>query len=80
VYESRLRSVIITFGKQLYRIPEVALPTAISLISTKQSSKVISQNMNFIFFVIPSHSKKNVVATFIASTQSLSLQQKLLDY
>jgi hypothetical protein len=27
VYESRPRSVIITLGRQLYRIPEVALPT-----------------------------------------------------
>jgi hypothetical protein len=34
VYESRPCSVIITLGRQLYRIPEVALPTAISSIST----------------------------------------------
>jgi hypothetical protein len=32
VYESRSRSVIIILGRQLYRIPEVAPPTAISLI------------------------------------------------
>jgi hypothetical protein len=43
VYESRPHSVIITLGRQLYRIPEVAPPTAISLISAKQCSKVISQ-------------------------------------
>jgi hypothetical protein len=43
VYESRPRSVIITLGRQLYRIPEVASPTAISLISAKKCSKVISQ-------------------------------------
>jgi hypothetical protein len=42
VYESRPRSVIITLGRKLYRIPEVASPTAISLISAKQCSKVIS--------------------------------------
>jgi hypothetical protein len=33
VYESRPHSVIITLGRQLYMIPEVALPTTISLIS-----------------------------------------------
>jgi hypothetical protein len=42
VYESRPHSVMITLGRQLYRIPEVALPTVISLISAKQCSKVIS--------------------------------------
>jgi hypothetical protein len=41
VYESRPRSVIITLGRHLYKIPEVALPTDISLISAKQCSKVI---------------------------------------
>jgi len=42
VYESRPCNVIITLGRQLYRIPEVALPTSISLISTNKCSKVIS--------------------------------------
>jgi len=32
VYESKPRSMIITLANKLYRIPEVALPTAISLI------------------------------------------------
>jgi hypothetical protein len=35
VYESRPRSVIITLGRQLYRILEVVPPTAIYLISAK---------------------------------------------
>ena len=35
VYEFRPRNVIITLGRQLYMIPEVAPPTAISLISAK---------------------------------------------
>jgi hypothetical protein len=74
LYESRPRSVIITLGRQLYIIKEVALPTAISLISTKQCSKVISQNENFVFFVIRAHSKYKVSATSVTSTQSLSLQ------
>jgi hypothetical protein len=42
VYESRPHNVIITMGIKLYIIPEVASPTAISLISAKQCSKVIS--------------------------------------
>jgi hypothetical protein len=79
VYESRPRSVIITLGRQLYRIPEVAPPTAISLISAKQCSKVISQTGKFIFFVIHAHSKQKVTATSVASTQCLSLQQKQVD-
>jgi hypothetical protein len=79
VYESRPHSVIITLGRQLYRIPEVAPPTAISLISAKKCSKVISQTRKFIFFVIHAHSKKKVTTTSMASTQSLSLQQKQVD-
>eukprot|EP00253_Pinus_taeda_P029996 PITA_29996 len=43
VYESRPRVVIITLGNQLYRILEVAPPTAISLITVKQCSKLISK-------------------------------------
>jgi hypothetical protein len=35
VYESRPHSVIISLGKQLYKIPEVAPKASISLISTK---------------------------------------------
>jgi hypothetical protein len=42
VYESRPHNVIIALGIQLYRIPEVASPTTISLISAKQCTKVIS--------------------------------------
>jgi hypothetical protein len=42
VSKSRPRSVIITLGRQLYRIPEVGSLTTIFLISTKQCSKVIS--------------------------------------
>jgi hypothetical protein len=35
MYKSRPRSVIITLGRQLYRIPEVGSPTVISLIFAK---------------------------------------------
>jgi hypothetical protein len=68
VYESRPRNVIITLGRQLYMIPEVVPPNAISLISTKKCSKVISQTRKFVFFVIYAHSMKKVVATSVAST------------
>jgi hypothetical protein len=68
MYESRPHSVIITLGRQLYRIPKVVSPNAISLIYVKQCSKVISQTRKFVFFVICAHSKQNVPATFVAST------------
>jgi hypothetical protein len=79
VYESIPRIFIITLGRQLYRIPEVAPPTAISLIFAKKWSKIISQTGKFIFFVICAQSKLKVVTTSMASTQSLSLQQKQVD-
>jgi hypothetical protein len=49
VYESRPRAVIITLGNKLYRIPEIAPPTTISLVTTKQCSKLISQNQEICF-------------------------------
>jgi hypothetical protein len=42
VYESIPCSFIITLGRKLYRIPEVALPASISLIFAKKCRKVIS--------------------------------------
>jgi hypothetical protein len=72
VYESRPHSVIITLGRKLYKIPEVAPPTIISLISSKECSKVISQTGKFIFFVIH-------VTTSMVYTQPLSLQQNPVD-
>jgi hypothetical protein len=42
MYESRPRTIIITLGRQLYMILEVASPTTIYLISAKKCSKVIS--------------------------------------
>ena len=76
VYESIPCSVIIILGRQLYKIPEVALPTTISLLFAKKCIKVISQTRKFVFFVICSHNKKKVSTTSMASTQCLSLQQK----
>jgi hypothetical protein len=68
VYESRPQNVIINLGGQLYMIPEVAPPTAISLISTKKFNKVISQTDKFVSFVIYAHSKHKVATTSMAST------------
>jgi hypothetical protein len=43
VYESRTYSVIINLGRKLYRIPEVAPPTSISLIFAKKCNMVIAK-------------------------------------
>jgi hypothetical protein len=72
VYESRPHIVNITLDRKLYRIPEVVPPTSISLISTKQCRKVISQNGKFVFFMIFSQSEWKVVATSMASMTNLS--------
>ena len=79
MYESRPRSVIVTLGKQLYRIPEAVPKTVVSLITAKQCRKVISQTCKFILFMIHSERKRNVVATSTTSTQGLSPQQKHVD-
>jgi hypothetical protein len=68
VYDSRPHNFIITLDRQLYMIPEVVSPTTISLISSKQCSKVISQTRKFVFFVIYAHSNQKVFATSVAST------------
>jgi hypothetical protein len=52
VYESRPRSFIVNLRKQRYRIPKVVPTTAVSLITTKQCKKVISQSDKFILLMI----------------------------
>jgi hypothetical protein len=52
VYDSRPRVVIITLGNKLYRIPEIVPPTTISLVTTKQCSKIISKTRKFVFLMI----------------------------
>jgi hypothetical protein len=79
VYESRPRSVIITLNRKLYRIPKVVPPSAISLISTKQCRKVISQTGKFVFFLIRSQNKRNITATFRVFAANLSTKQKQVD-
>jgi hypothetical protein len=79
VYESRPRSVIITLNRKLYKIHEVVPPSAISLISSKQCRKVISEIRKFVFFVIRSLSERNIATTSRASMTDLSTQQKQVD-
>jgi hypothetical protein len=73
IYESRPRSVIVTLGGHLYRIPEVIL----TIVPPKQLHKVVSHSTKFIFFTVCSkREKKN---TTIASVQAPFIQQKKVD-
>ena len=75
VYESRPRAVIISLSNSLYRIPEVAPPTATSLITAKKGSKLISQTRKFICMV-HSQSKGKIVATSMTPAKGSSTQQQ----
>jgi hypothetical protein len=73
VYKSRPHSVIVTLGGQLYRIPEVASTDYIvSLITTKQCRKVISQTGRFVLFMVWLKGEWNITATTKASARGLS--------
>jgi hypothetical protein len=63
VYESRPDVVIVTLGNNLYRIPEVPSPAAISFVTTKHCSKLISKIEKFVFLMILPQGKKKIVAT-----------------
>jgi hypothetical protein len=75
IYESRPRSVIVTLGGHLYRIPEV-VPTTVP---PKQCRKVVSHTTKFIFFTICSKGEQKNTATTAASVQAPSIQQKQVD-
>ena len=77
MYESTPCVVIFTLGNKLYRIPEVAPPTTISLVTTKQCSKLISKTGKFVFLVIHPQGKKKMVAT--TSRQDPSARQLQMD-
>jgi hypothetical protein len=62
VYESRPRSVIVTLGGQIYRIPEVVLTT----VPPKQCRKVISHTAKFSLFTICSKGEHKDTATTVA--------------
>jgi hypothetical protein len=72
IYESRPRSVIVTLGGHLYRIPEVVL----TIVPPKQCRKVISHTTKFILFTICSKGEQKDTATTAALAQDLSIQQK----
>jgi hypothetical protein len=75
IYESRPRSVIITLGGHLYRIPEVVPTTA----PPKQCCKVVSHTTKFIFSTICSKGEQKDTATTTASAQAPSIHQKQVD-
>jgi hypothetical protein len=75
VYESQPRSVIVTLGGHLYRIPEV-VPT---IVPPKQCHKVVSHTAKFSFFTICSKGEHKDTATTTASPQAPSIQQKQVD-
>jgi hypothetical protein len=79
MYDSIPRSVIITLGSRLYRMPDVVSPTTIYLICTKKCIKVISKTEKFVLFVIHAHSNQKVITTPMASTQSLYLHHKQME-
>jgi hypothetical protein len=72
IYESRPRSVIITLGGHLYRIPEVVPTTA----PPKQCCKVVSHTVKFIFSIIYSKGQQKDTATTTALAQAPSIHQK----
>jgi hypothetical protein len=72
VYESRPRSVIVTLGGHLYRIPEV-VPT---IVPPKQCRKVVSHTTKFIFFTICSKGEQKDTATTTALVQAPFLSSR----
>jgi hypothetical protein len=75
VYESRPRSVIVSLGGHLYRIPEV-VPT---IVPPKKCRKVVSHTAKFSFFTICSKGEQKDTATTTASPQAPSIKQKQVD-
>jgi hypothetical protein len=75
VYESRPRSVIVTLGGHLYRIPEV-VPT---IVPPKKCRKVVSHTAKFSFFTICSKGEQKDTATTSALPPAPSIQQKRVD-
>jgi hypothetical protein len=74
VYESRPRSVIVTLGGHLYRIPKVVT----IIVPPKQCCKVVSHTTKFSFTICSKGEQKDT-ATTTASTQAPSIQQKQVD-
>ena len=72
VYDSQPRSVIVTLGGHLYRIPEVVLTT----VPPKSVARLLSHTAKFSFFTICSKGEKKDTAPTTASAQAPSIQQK----
>jgi hypothetical protein len=77
VYESRPRVVIITFDNNLYRIPKIAPPTTISLVTAKQCIKLIFETRKFVFLMIRPHIKRKIVA--MTSRQGPATRKQQMD-
>jgi hypothetical protein len=75
IYASRPRSVIVTLGGHLYKIPEVVSTT----VPPKKCRKVVSHTTKFSFFTIYSKEEQKDTATTTASPQEPSIQQKQVD-
>ena len=71
VYESQPRSVIVTLGGQLYRIPETIAPTTVS-----QGRKIRSHTRKFTLFTISSEGEHQITKTSTSSAQGLSSHKK----
>ena len=68
VYESQPRSVIVTLGGQLYRIPETVSPTTVL-----QGRKISSQIRKLLLFTIVSKREHHIAST--PSAQGISTHQ-----
>ena len=77
MYESRPRVVIITLGNKLYRIPEIAPPTTISLVTAKHCNKLISKTKEFVFLMIRPQGKRKTMA--MTSRQGPTTRKKQMD-
>jgi hypothetical protein len=73
VYESRPRSIIVTLGGHLFRIPKVVLTTVL----TKQSHKVIYHTTKFSLFT--TWSREKYIATTKTLAQYTSIQQNQIN-
>ena len=70
VYESRPRSVVVTLGGQLYRIPETVAPTTVS-----QGRKISSHTRKLCIFIIASEGEHKIKETSTPSMQGVFAHQ-----
>jgi hypothetical protein len=75
VYKSRPRSVIVSLGGHLYRIPDV-VPT---IAPPKKCHKVVSHTAKFSFFTICSKGEQKDIIATTTSLQAPFIKQKQVD-